>query len=354
MTGIAPARLAQASAGFTLVIALTLGPAPSSSAGGGGLGDNSAVILGSDRVLYTVDLASGGVTAGASLGGSSVPSEPFSGLEASPSADVLWAISGSTSSSLSSIDFATGVSTAIEDDYGGTSGAALEAIARDDAGDIFLAYTPAGPSASPSLSQVNLATGALTTPIPITLATVATRVTAITWVGDVLYAFRPTETDTLYTLNPLTGALTQVRVASAVVTGIVVAADTTSSGEIYLLGFDGEDTSTLYRLNPTSDTTTLVGLVTLTSGVTAENLAIATLLTSEREGDADGESDDSPAPPQNRDREIEEESQVIAPAIPVLATTGVQLDWLLALGVIVAVSGAFLVIVSVAARRSRR
>jgi len=118
-------------------------------------------------------------------------------------------------------------------------------------------------------------------------------------------------------VDPATGVLTEQRAASGVVTaGHIVAADSTAAGLLYLVAYDsGTKVSTLYSLNPAGGgSTTAIGQITgLPAGKTAENLAIATLLDSEREVDPE------PAPNTDSDSDRDEEDVVEqAPAPPPL------------------------------------
>ena len=268
---------------FSLITAATFSASTLAFASGFSLEDDSALIVGSDSVIYSLDLSNGVATAGATLNGDS-PMASFTALEADPTSDTAY-LGTLGDASFSSIDTPDGAATFIEDDYGFMSGAGVDGIVRLDDGVTYLSHIrPMG--AGYAISQVDLAAGVLSDTQLTTLGGANTRVTALAHVEETIYAFVPSSTDTLYSLDPATGVLTEERAASGVVTaGDIVAADSTAVGLLYLVAYDsGTKVSTLYSLDPAGGgSTTSVGQITgLAAGKTAENLAIATLLDSER------------------------------------------------------------------------
>lgn len=293
---------AQATIAF---IALTLsvsGHQPVAFASGFTLDDDDALIVGSDSVVYSLNLSTAVATAGATMSGDA-PTASFSALEADPTLDTGY-LGTLGDASLSSVATSDGTTTFIEDDYGFMTGAGVDGIVRLDDGTVYLSHIqPMG--AGYAVSEVDLATGVLSNTQLTSLSSTNTRVAALAHVDDTIYAFVPGATDTLYSLDPATGALTQVSAASGVVTsGEIVAADSTADGTLYLIGYvSGTKTSTLYSLDPASGgVTTSIGVITgIAAGKTAENLAIATLLDSERPADP------PPASDSDSDRDGEEE-----------------------------------------------
>ena len=261
------------------------------------LEDDQAVIVGSDGVVYTLDLSSAVTTAN---GQAVVPSSSYSALEADPTLDVLY-LTSAIDASLRRIDLATGTATLIEDDYGWQTGASLEGLARRETGTVVMSYAEPM-TMTYRLSEVNLATGVLTQTVSTSLGGANTGITAMTDVAGVLYGFTRSTTDQLFTIDPATGVMTSARVATGSVTGIVVAADTLSTGEIFFLTFDNQTaTSRLYRTIPSQPTVSLVGIISgLGAGVKAENFAIATLLESER-------PDPEPEPEPSREKDSDED-----------------------------------------------
>jgi len=297
---------------FSLITAATFSASTLAFASSFNLEDDSALIVGSDSIIYSLDLSTGVATAGATLNGDS-PTASFTALEADPTNDTAY-VGTLGDASLSSIDTSDGTTTFIEDDYGFMSGAGVDSIVRLDDGATYLSHIQAM-GAGYAISRVDLATGALSSTQLTTLSSTNTRVTALAHVDDTIYAFVPGSTDTLYSLDPATGVLTEERAASGVVTGgDIVAADSTATGLIYLVAYDsGTKVSTLYSLDPAgSGSTTSIGQITgLAAGKTAENLAIATLLDSERPADPE------PAPSSDSEPDRDEEDVVEqAPAPP--------------------------------------
>ena len=297
---------------FSLITAATFTASTLAFASSFNLEDDSALIVGSDSIIYSLDLSTGVATAGATLNGDS-PTASFTALEADPTNDTAY-VGTLGDASLSSIDTSDGTTTFIEDDYAFMSGAGVDGIVRLDDGVTYLSHIqPMG--AGYAISQVDLATGTLSSTQLTTLSSTNTRVTALAHVGDTIYAFVPGSTDTLFSLDPTTGVLTEERAASGVVTGgDIVAADSTANGVLYLLAYDaGTKVSALYSLDPASggSTTSVAQITGLAEGKTAENPAIATLLDSERPADPE------PSPPNDSGSDRDEEEVVEqAPAPP--------------------------------------
>jgi hypothetical protein len=304
---------AQARIAFIALTLSVIGHQQVAFASGFSLDDDDALIVGSDSVVYSLDLATGVATAGATMSGDA-PAASFSALEADPTGDSAY-LGTLGDASLSSVATSDGTTAFIEDDYGFMTGAGVDGIVRLDDGTVYLSHIqPMG--AGYAVSQVDLTTGVLSNTQLTTLSSTNTRVTALTHVDDTVYAFVPGATDTLYSLDPATGVLTQVRAASGVVTsGEIVAADSTADGTLYLIGYvSATKTSTLYSLDPaTGGVTTSIGVITgIAAGKTAENLAIATLLDSERPA----EPPPSPTSDSNSDRDREDEVVEQAPPPP--------------------------------------
>jgi hypothetical protein len=305
---------AQSSIAFIALTLSVIGHQQVAFASGFSLDDDDALIVGSDSVVYSLDLSTAVATASATMSGDA-PAASFSALEADPTGDTAY-LGTLGDASLSSVATADGTTTFIEDDYGFMTGAGVDGIVRLDDGTVYLSHIqPMG--AGYAVSEVDLASGVLSNTQLTTLSSTNTRVTALAHVDETVYAFVPGATDTLYSLDPSTGVLTQVRAASGVVTsGEIVAADSTAHGTLYLIGYvSGTKTSTLYSLDPaTGGVTTSIAVITgLAAGKTAENLAIATLLDSERPADppAQSRSDDS-----DSDRDDEEVAEEAPPPPP--------------------------------------
>ncbi len=281
------------------------------------LGDDQAVIVGSDGVVYTLNLSSAVATAN---GQAVVPSSSYSALEVDPTLDVLY-LTSAIDASLRRIDLATETATVIEDDYGWQTGASLEGLARRETGTVVMSYAEPM-TMTYRLSEVNLTTGVLTQTVSTSLGGTNTGITAMTDVAGVLYGFTRTTTDHLFTIDPATGVMTSARAATGSVTGIVVAADSLSTGEIFFLTFDNATaTSTLYRTIPSNPTVTRVGIITgLGAGVKAENFTISTLLESER-------SEPEPEPSREKDSDEDEPAPLEAtptPPAPVRSAPSVE------------------------------
>ena len=245
------------------------------------------------------------------------PAASFSALEADPTGDTAY-LGTLGDASLSSVATSDGTTTFIEDDYGFMTGAGVDGIVRLDDGTVYLTHIqPMG--AGYAVSEVDLATGVLSNTQLTSLSSANTRVTALTHVDDTIYAFVPGATDTLYSLDPSTGVLTQVRAASGVVTsGEIVAADSTADGTLYLIGYvSGTKTSTLYSLDPaTGGVTSSIGVISgIAAGKTAENLAIATLLDSERPADPPPQSRSEDSDSDRDDEDVVEETPAPPPPV---------------------------------------
>jgi hypothetical protein len=307
-----------ASAPLVLFLAVCIALAGSAGvafAAGFGLDDDDAIIVGSDSVIYSLDLSTGVATAGATLSGDS-PTASFSAAEANPTSDNAF-ITSSMDASLTEVATSDGTASFIEDDYGFTSGAALLGLARMDDGTAYMTYLPPTAAAF-AIAEVDLTTGVLSNSQDTDLSGTNERVLALAGVADTLYGFVLGDADALYSIDVTTGALTLSRSASGVITTgeEIVAADTTADGAIYLLGYDSTaETSTLYSLNPASGgaTTKIAGITGLASGETAENLAIATLLTAERPEETE-EEEPEPEPTRQSDDDDEDVDEVVQPA----------------------------------------
>lgn len=301
---------AQATIAFIALTLSVIGHQQVAFASGFSLDDGDALIVGSDSVVYSLDLSTGVATAGATMSGDA-PAASFSALEADPTGDTAY-LGTLGDASLSSVATSDGTTTFIEDDYGLMTGAGVDGIVRLDDGTVYLSHIqPMG--AGYAVSEVDLATGVLSNTQLTSLSSANTRVTALTHVDDTIYAFVPGATDTLYSLDPSTGVLTQVRAASGVVTsGEIVAADSTADGTLYLIGYvSGTKTSTLYSLDPaTGGVTSSIGVISgIAAGKTAENLAIATLLDSERPADP-------PPQPQSEDSDSDRDDEEVVEEAP--------------------------------------
>lgn len=300
---------------FLAVCIALAGSAGVAYAAGFGLDDDDAVIVGSDSVVYSLDLSTGVATAGATLSGDS-PTASFSAAEANPTSDNAF-ITSSIDASLTAVATSDGTASFIEDDYGFMSGAALLGLARMDDGTAYMTYLPPMAAAF-AIAEVDLTTGVLSGSQDTDLNGTNERVLALAGVANTLYGFALGDADTLYSIDVTTGALTLSRSASGVITTgeEIVAADTTAGGAIYLLGYDSTaETSTLYSLDPASggSTTKIAGITGLASGETAENLAIATLLTAERPEETE-EEEPEPEPTRQSDDDDEDVEEVVQPA----------------------------------------
>ena len=307
---------AQATIAFIALTLSVIGHQQVAFASGFTLDDGDALIVGSDSVVYSLDLSTAVATAGATMSGDA-PTASFSALEADPTGDTAY-LGTLGDASLSSVATSDGTTTFIEDDYGFMTGAGVDGIVRLDDGTVYLSHIqPMG--AGYAVSEVDLATGVLSNSQLTSLSSANTRVAALAHVDDTIYAFVPGATDTLYSLDPSTGVLTQVRAASGVVTsGEIVAADSTADGTLYLIGYvSGTKTSTLYSLDPdTGGVTSSIGVISgIAAGKTAENLAIATLLDSERPADPPPQSRSDDSDSDRDDEDVVEETPAPPPPV---------------------------------------
>ena len=136
---------------------------------------------------------------------------------------------------------------------------------------------------------------------------------ALAWADDTLYGFALGEDDAMYSIDPATGVATLERAKGTgdLVGEPVLGADTTADGTIYILGFPDSNVAALYTTEPAGSTTKVADITGLGGTEIAENLAIATLLDSERveedseesgdsggssESDSDSDEEDTPAP----------------------------------------------------------
>ncbi len=118
---------------------------------------------------------------------------------------------------------------------------------------------------------------------------------ALTWADDTLYGFALGEDDAMYSIDPATGVATLERAKGTgdLVGEAVLGADTAADGTIYILGFPDSEDAVLYTTDPNGSTTKVADITGLGGTEIAENLAIATLLDSERVEDDSGDSGDS-------------------------------------------------------------
>ena len=295
-----------AAAGLSLA-----GSAGVAYAAGFGLDDDSALIIGSDSVVYSLNLSTGVATAGATMD-TPTSETSYSALEADPTNDIAY-VGTYGDGSLDSVLTSDGTTTAIAASYG--NGTGFDGLVRLDDGTSYAAHTD-GVSYRYEIATVDLSTGVLTGSVQTTLSSVNERVMALAAVDAVTYAFVMGDADTLYSVDTSTGALTSERASSGVVNAgeHIVAADTSSADLLYLLGYNAStEVSTLYSLDPASggSTTEIATISGIAVGETAETLAIATLLDSERPDDS--RSDSASSSSSSRDDD-EEEEVVVAPA----------------------------------------
>ena len=150
---------AQASiACLALTLSAVMGHQQVAFASGFTLDDGDALIVGSDSVVYSLDLSTGVATAGATMSGDA-PAASFSALEADPTTDTAY-LGTLGDASLSSVATSDGTTTFIEDDYGFMTGAGVDGIVRLDDGTVYLSHIqPMG--AGYAVSEVDRATGVL-------------------------------------------------------------------------------------------------------------------------------------------------------------------------------------------------
>lgn len=146
--------------GVALALAATIALAPTSApsfATGNHLVDDSAVMIGSDGVIYSLALDSAVATAGDTLSGDTF-GYSVTGLEADPTTNTLYAINQLVDANvLASIDYSSGISTLIESDYGPDE--ALDALDRTEDGTFYLAHVPDLDGVSAHLSTLSIADG---------------------------------------------------------------------------------------------------------------------------------------------------------------------------------------------------
>jgi len=294
---------------FSLIATATLTTSTLAFASGFALEDDSALIVGSDSVIYSLNLSTGVAAAGATLTGDA-PAAGFRALEADPTSDTAF-VGSQMDGSYTEVDTSTGSATFIVTTYG--MGASVDGIVRMPDGSAYVAYV-SPTSFQSEIASLDLVTGIISNEQEVTLAGGNERLLALAHSGDSIYGFLAGDSDALYSVNPATGVMTLERAASGVVTsGDIVAADSTADGVLYLLAYNaGAKVSTLYSLDPASGgTTTSIAQITgLAAGKTAENLAIATLLDSERPADSE------PSPSNDSDSDRDEEEVVEASPAP--------------------------------------
>jgi len=298
-----------------------LGLAVASSVGvayaaGFGLDDDDAIILGSDSVVYSLDLATGVATAGATMD-TPTSQTSYSALEADPTSDIAY-VGTNGAGTLSEVLTTDGTTTQTFGSLG--MGTALDGLARLNDDTAYVAHI-GFISGRSEIASIDFDTGVMSNSQTITLSGGFERVLALVAVDTTLYGFVFGDADALYSLDPSNGELTLVRAASGEINAgeEVVAADITSDEVIYLLGYDSTtEVSTLYSLDPASggSTTEIATISGIAVGETAETLAIANLLDSERPDDSGSDSGSSSSPSRDDDDE-EEVVEVPAPEPPV-------------------------------------
>ncbi len=301
---------------FTVAGLSLAGSAGVAYAAGFGLDDDSALIIGSDSVVYSLDLTTGVTTAGATMG-TPTSETSYSALEADPTNEIVY-VGTNGAGTLSEVLSTDGTTTQTFGSLG--MGTAVDGLARLDDDSAFIAHIGFISGRSESAS-IDLDTGVMSGSQVITLSGGHERVLALVGLDTTLYGFVFGDADALYSLDPSNGELTLVRAASGEINAgeEVVAADITSEDVMYLLGYDSTtEVSTLYSLDPASggSTTEIATISGIATGETAETLAIATLLDSERPDDSGSNSSSSSS--SSRDDDDEEEVVVVpAPEPPV-------------------------------------
>ncbi len=295
-----------AAAGLSLA-----GSAGVAFAAGFGLDDDSALIIGSDSVVYSLDLSTGVATAGATMD-TPTSETSYSGLEADPTTEIVY-VGTNGAGTLSEVLSTDGTTTQTFGSLG--MGTAVDGLARLDDASAYVAHI-GFVSGRSEIAAIDLDTGVMTGSQVITLSGAFERVLALVSLDTTVYGFVFGDGDALYSLDPSNGELTLVRAASGEINAgeEVVAADITSNDVMYLLGYDStSEVSTLYSLDPSSGgaTTEIATISGIAVGETAETLAIATLLDSERPDDSGSDSGSSSSSSRDDD---EEEEIVVAPA----------------------------------------
>jgi hypothetical protein len=152
-------RAGGVASGIAVAIAIAHTPSPLYAVGTQ-LADDSAVMIGSDGVIYSLALDSAVATAGDTISGATFD-YTVTGLEADPTTNTLYAINQSADANvLASIDYSSGISTLIESDYGPDE--ALDALDRTEDGSFFLAHVPDLDGATAHLSTLDATTGVYT------------------------------------------------------------------------------------------------------------------------------------------------------------------------------------------------
>jgi hypothetical protein len=127
---------------------------------GSELADDSAVMIGSDGVIYSLALETAVATAVDTISGDTF-GYTVTGLEGDPTTNTLYAINQSMGANvLASIDYSTGVSTLIESDYGPDE--VLDALDRTEDGTFYLAHVPDVDGVSAHLSTLSITDGTYT------------------------------------------------------------------------------------------------------------------------------------------------------------------------------------------------
>ena len=267
-------------------------------------------------MVYSLDLATGVATAGATMD-TPTSQTSYSALEADPTSDIAY-VGTNGAGTLSEVLTTDGTTSQTFGSLG--MGTALDGLARLNDDTAYVAHI-GFISGRSEIASIDFDTGVMSNSQTITLSGGFERVLALVAVDTTLYGFVFGDADALYSLDPSNGELTLVRAASGEINAgeEVVAADITSDEVIYLLGYDSTtEVSTLYSLDPASggSTTEIATISGIAVGETAETLAIANLLDSERPDDSGSDSGSSSSPSRDDDDE-EEVVEVPAPEPPV-------------------------------------
>ena len=283
--------------GLTALLSLLALSAPTAAAEQAGLSDDDAIVVTSSAV-YSLDLTSAGLTKVADLsndGSVEGALGGFAALEASPNDDALYAIDQNTGGDqLVQVDYPTGSASRVGSVL---TGQRVHGIARTDSGTTYVtgSLDDGSGTATNQLATLDLSQSTLVPIGPTTAGDTSVLISALFAVDDALYGFGWLDTETLYAVDTTTGALSEVTGFVPDLSGIFVSgADTASDGTVYLVTSDGNGTSWLSTTDLAS--TSEVGQIT---GGMAENIAIATLLDSERpepEPEAEPEPEPEPEP----------------------------------------------------------
>ena len=264
-----------------------------------GLSDDDAIVL-TPTAAYSLDLSSAELTEIATLsddGSIAGQRGGFPAVEASPGDDALFAIDQDTGGDqLFRVEYPAGSSSRIGSPL---VGQAVHGIARTNDGTTFVtvSFDDGSGTTSNQLATLDLSDRKVTTIGPTTAGDTSVLITALFALDGELYGFGFLDTDTLYTIDTSTGALSEVDTFVSSLSGVFVAgADTSADGTVYIVTTNGDATSWLSTTDLAS--TTEVGQIT---GGAAENLAIATLLDSERpepepEPETEPETEPEPEP----------------------------------------------------------